>query len=202
MNLWQNAKKAAKFSFVSMPIFILGWRNISSNHQHLKDLIGTLRNPHCPMCERGVMYVPKDASPDDNALYPWTCSAGCGFGVFTQRDQASINQVLLPIVTQKGRAQLNGMSELEQSRLIRSHTRQSRMFWVLAAMCFLLALYDLASAGFTPSVLGTVSVALPFSILAIKWSYRAWQIRTGTLFVEGAFKRFFFRGLWLPGNEI
>ncbi|MDT3723009.1 hypothetical protein [Pseudomonas oryzihabitans] len=202
MKLWQRTKKAAKFSFVSMPLSILGWRNISNNHEYLKDLVSSIRNPHCPMCEKGVMHVSKDASPDSNALYPWTCSAGCGFAVFTQRDQASINQVLLPIITQKGRAQLNGMSEAKQEQLIRSHTRQSRMFWILAAMCFLLALYDIASAGLTPSVIGTVSVAFPFSILAIKWSYRAWQVRTGTLYVKGAFKKFFLRGLWLPGEKI
>ncbi|WP_095162358.1 hypothetical protein [Pseudomonas sp. Irchel 3F5] len=202
MTIFNTAKKAAKFTFVSMPLSIFGWRNISSNHQHLKDLVNTMRNPHCPMCDKGVMFVHKDAEPDENALYPWTCSDGCGFGVFTQRDQDSINKVLFPLITKKGRAQLNGMSEEEQTGLIKSHTRQSRMFWVFAALCPLIALYSLATGSVALTCISILSMTLPFSILAIKWSYRAWQVRTGTLYVEGAFKQFVKRGLWIPGVEI
>lgn len=185
-----------------MPLSIFGWRNITSNHQHLKDLVNTIRNPHCPMCDNGVMFVHKDSKPDENALYPWTCSGGCGFGVFTGRDQNSINKVLLPLVSKKGRAQLNGMSEEEQTGLIKSHTRQSRIFWVLAALCPFIALYNFATGGLVLTCISIFSVTLPFSILAIKWSYRAWQMRTGTLYVEGAFKQFVKRGLWIPGVAI
>jgi hypothetical protein len=202
MTIFKTAKKAAKFTFVSMPLSIFGWRNISSNHQHLKDLVNTMRNPHCPMCDKGVMFVHKDAEPDENALYPWTCSGGCGFGVFIQRDQDSINKVLLPLITKKGRTQLNGMSEEEQAGLIKSHTRQSRMFWVLAVLCPLIALYSFVTGSVALTCISILSMTLPFSILAIKWSYRAWQVRTGTLYVEGAFKQFVTRGLWIPGVEI
>lgn len=202
MKILKTAKNAAKFTFVSIPLSIFGWRNISSNHQHLKDLVSTIRNPHCPMCDKGVMFVHKDAEPDENALYPWTCSGGCGFGVFTLRGQDSINKVLLPVITKKGRAQLNGMSEEEQTGLIKSHTRQSRMFWVFAVLCPLIALYGLATGSAAPTGISILSMTLPFSILAIKWSYRAWQVRTGTLYVEGAFKQFVKRGLWIPGVEI
>lgn len=202
MTILETAKNAAKFTFVSIPLSIFGWRNISSNHQHLKDLVSTIRNPHCPMCDKGVMFVHKDAEPDENALYPWTCSGGCGFGVFTLRGQDSINKVLLPLITKKGRAQLNGMSEEEQTGLIKSHTRQSRMFWVFAVLCPLIALYGLATGSAASTCISILSMTLPFSILAIKWSYRAWQVRTGTLYVEGAFKQFVKRGLWIPGVEI
>lgn len=202
MTIFKTAKKVAKFTFVSMPLSIFGWRNISSNHQHLKDLMNTIRNPHCPMCDKGVMFVHKDADPDENALYPWTCSGGCGFGVLTQRDQDSINKVLLPLITKKGRAQLNGMSEEEQAGLIKSHARQSRLFWVLAMLCPLIALYSFVTGSVVLTCISILSMTLPFSVLAIKWSYRAWQVRTGTLYVEGAFKQFVTRGLWIPGVEI
>lgn len=202
MTLLKTAKKAAKFTFVSMPLSIFGWRNISTNHQHLKDLVNTIRNPHCPMCDKGVMFVSKDAEPDENALYPWTCSGNCGFGVFTHRDQNSINKVLLPLITKKGRAKLNGMSEEEQRGLIKSHTRQSRIFWVFSALCPLIALYSFVTGSVTLTCIGILSMMLPFSTLAIKWSYRAWQVRTGTLYVKGAFKQFIERGLWIPGVEI
>jgi hypothetical protein len=202
MTILKTAKKVAKFTFVSMPLSIFGWRNISSNHQHLKDLVNTIRNPHCPMCDKGVMFVHKDAEPDENALYPWTCSGGCGFGVLTHRDQDSINKVLLPLIAKKGRTQLNGMSEEEQAGLIKSHTRQSRMFWVLAVLCPLIALYSFVTGSVALTCISILSMTLPFSALAIKWSYRAWQVRTGTLYVEGAFKQFVKRGLWIPGVEI
>ncbi|RMN74286.1 hypothetical protein ALQ54_01825 [Pseudomonas syringae] len=201
MKIVKTAKKAAKFMFVSMPLSIFGWRSISTNHQHLKDLVNTIRNPHCPVCDRGVMFVQKDAEPDKNALYPWICSGGCGFGVFTNRDPNSINEVVIPLISKKGRARLNGMSEEEQLGLIKSHTRQSRMFWVLAAFCPLIALYSLATGGMAMTCISILSMAVPFSILAIKWSYRAWQVHTGTLYVEGAFKQFVKRGLWLPRVE-
>lgn len=202
MKFLKTAKNAAKFTFVSIPLSIFGWRNISSSHQHLKDLVNTIRNPHCPMCDKGVMFVHKDAEPDENALYPWTCSGGCGFVVFTLRGQDSINQVLRPLVTKKGRAQLNGMSEEEQASLIKSHTRQSRMFWVFAVFCPLIALYSFVTGSVVLTCISILSMTLPFSVLAIKWSYRAWQVRTGTLYIEGAFKQFVKRGLWIPGVEI
>ncbi|WP_083671742.1 hypothetical protein [Pseudomonas frederiksbergensis] len=195
-------KNTPKFMFWTMPRSIFGWRSIVSNHQHLTDMMDTLRNPHCPMCEKGVMFVHKDAEPDENALYPWTCSGGCGFGVFTQKNQKAINEVLLPLITKKGRAQLNGMSEEEQTGLIKSHTRQSRIFWVFAALCPLIALYSFATGSVGLTCISILSMTLPFSILAIKWSYRAWQVRTGTLYVEGAFKQFVKRGLWIPRVEI
>ncbi|CAJ0691140.1 hypothetical protein R82526_03603 [Ralstonia mannitolilytica] len=39
-------------------------------------------------------------------------------------------------------------------------------------------------------VLSVLSVTLAASSNAIRWSYRAWQMRTGTLFVPGAFSRY------------
>ena len=46
-------------------------------------------------------------------------------------------------------------------------------------------------------VLSVLSMCLPFSIHAIRWSYRAWQMRTGTLFVPGAFSRYVRDMLWI-----
>lgn len=201
MTILKNTKKAVKFAFVSMPLSIFGWRNISSNHQHLKDLVSTFKNPHCPVCDKGVMFVHNDAHADENALYPWTCSQGCGFGVFTQRDLGSINKVLLPLITKKGRAKLNGMSEEEQAELIKAHTRQSHMFWIFAALCILIALYSFATGTLTVTCVSILSMTVPFSIYAIKWSYRAWQVRTGTMYVEGLFKRYVKSGLWIPGVQ-
>ncbi|RYZ88462.1 hypothetical protein [Pseudomonas baltica] len=202
MRFFKTAQKAVKFAFVSMPLSVFGWRNISSNHRHLKDLVSTIRNPHCPMCDKGVMFVHRDAEADEKSLYPWTCSADCGFGVLTKRDQKSITEVLLPLIKKKGRAQLDGMSEEEQTSLIKSHTRQSRTFWAFAVLCPLIALYSLATSGMALTCISIFSMTLPFSILAVKWSYRAWQVRTGTLYVEGAFKQFVKRGLWIPGIDI
>ncbi len=45
MNLKNGAKRAAKFTFVDMPLSILGWRQIKANNGYIRDLWRTLRNP-------------------------------------------------------------------------------------------------------------------------------------------------------------
>jgi hypothetical protein len=38
MSILSGAKKAAKFTFVSMPLSILGWGQLKQNHGFIRDL--------------------------------------------------------------------------------------------------------------------------------------------------------------------
>ena len=193
----RGAIRAAKFAFVTMPLSMLGWRQLQAGNGYIRDLWRTLRNPRCPECWRGVMHVPADAQPDDKALYPWTCSAKCGFGVFAPNDADALRPIVEARAAQRGKQRLAFLGDSEQAKLIRSHMRKSRAYWVVVALVFVMFAWQLAIGAPLMVVLSVLSMCLPFSIHAIRWSYRAWQVETGTLFEPGAFQRYVRSMQWL-----
>ena len=201
MNLKNGAKRAAKFTFVDMPLSILGWRQIKANNGYIRDLWRTLRNPQCPECGRGVMHLPADAQPDEKALYPWECSAKCGFGVLAPQDPVEIRHIVQARSETRGKQRLAFLGDPERDKLITSHLRKSRAYWVVVALVFLMAAWQLAIGAPMMVVLSVLCMCLPFSVHAIRWSYRAWQVRSGTLFVEGAFGRYVRDMLWVRGIQ-
>ena len=201
MNLKNGAKGAAKFSFVDMPLSILGWRQLRANNGYIRDLWRTLRHPQCPECGRGVMHLPADAQPDEKALYPWECSAKCGFGVLAPQDPAEIRHIVQARSETRGKQRLACLGDPERGKLITSHLRKSRAYWVVVALVFLMAAWQLAIGAPMMVVLSVLCMCLPFSVHAIRWSYRAWQVRSGTLFVEGAFGRYVRDMLWVRGMQ-
>ena len=201
MNLKNGAKRAAKFTFVEMPLSILGWRQLRANNGYIRDLWRTLRHPQCPECGRGVMHLPADAQPDEKALYPWECSAKCGFGVLAPQDPAEIRHIVQARSETRGKQRLAFLEDQERSKLIRSHLLKSRGYWIVVALVFLMAAWQLAIGAPMMVVLSVLCMCLPFSVHAIRWSYRAWQVRSGTLFVEGAFGRYVRDMLWVRGMQ-
>ncbi|GLF60617.1 hypothetical protein VNPA152081_48540 [Pseudomonas aeruginosa] len=201
MNLKNGAKRAAKFTFVEMPLSILGWRQLRANNGYIRDLWRTLRHPQCPECGRGVMHLPADAQPDEKALYPWECSAKCGFGVLAPQDPTEIRHIVQARSETRGKQRLAFLGDPERDKLITSHLRKSRAYWVVVALVFLMAAWQLAIGAPMMVVLSVLCMCLPFSVHAIRWSYRAWQVRSGTLFVEGAFGRYVRDMLWVRGIQ-
>ena len=201
MSILNGAKKAAKFTFVEMPLSILGGRQLRANNGYIRDLWRTLRHPQCPECGRGVMHLPADAQPDEKALYPWECSAKCGFGVLAPQDPAEIRHIVQARSETRGKQRLAFLGDPERDKLITSHLRKSRAYWVVVALVFLMAAWQLAIGAPVMVVLSVLCMCLPFSIHAIRWSYRAWQVRAGTLFGEGAFGRYVRDMLWVRGMQ-
>lgn len=201
MKIFSSAKRAARFTFVSMPLSILGWRQLRSNSSYIRDLWRTLRYPRCPECQRGVMHLPADAEPDDKALYPWTCSAGCGFGVLAPENPAEIRRIVEARNEVRGKQRLAFLDDPERGKLIRSHLRKSRGYWVMVALVFGLALWQIAAGAPFMVALSVLTLCLPFSVHAVRWSYRAWQVETGTLFEPGAFQRYVCSMRWVRGVQ-
>jgi hypothetical protein len=197
MKISSGAKRAARVTFIEMPLSIIGWRQIKSNNGYIRDLWRTLRNPQCPECGRGVMHLPDGAEPDDKALYPWECSAKCGFGVLAPENPTEIRRIVETRNEVRGKQRLAFLDDPERSRLIRSHMRKSRGYWAVVGLIFLMAAWQLAVGAPLMVVLSLLVMCLPFSIHAIRWSYRAWQVGTGTLFVSGAFQRYVRSMRWI-----
>jgi len=197
MKIIDGVKRTARFTFVDMPLSILGWRQLKANNGYIRDLWRSLRYPRCPECGRGVMHVPADAKPDEKAFYPWECSAHCSFRVFAPNDLEEIVRIVSARLELRCKQRLAFLQDHERSNLIRSHLLKSRVYWTMAALTFLMFAWQLAMGAPVMVVLSVLSLCLPFSVLAIRWSYRAWQVRTGTLFVPGAFWRYVREMLWL-----
>jgi hypothetical protein len=82
------------------------------------------------------MHLPADAQPDEKALYPWECSAKCGFGVLAPQDPAEIRHIVQARSETRGKQRLAFLGDPERDKLITSHLRKSRAYWVVVALVF------------------------------------------------------------------
>ncbi|MBE0315565.1 hypothetical protein [Xanthomonas citri] len=84
----------------------------------------------------------------------------------------------------------------ERQRLIAGHVRVSRFWFGCAAVLIVGGLYMVASQTPLMAALNWLAFALLAGVFGLKRSYRAWQVETGTLFQQGAFRRFVSHERW------
>src|SRR5690606_22180346 len=84
----RNSKKALKFTFVTIPVGVLGGTQLRIGNEYIRDLWHTINGVVCPSCKSGTLLCKKDsehalASTKDGkqkkeVLYPWACT-NCDF---------------------------------------------------------------------------------------------------------------------------
>lgn len=205
MSILGGAKKTAVFTAVKMPLSILGWRTFTENNKYIVSSIKALNAPTCPECLRGGMHcsTPEfDIQQEDGTslktLYPWHCSnRACGYELFAPKDAKSAQEVITRQMYVKGQERLADVDEDQLAKFKSQHKLKSRFFWCLGIVLLSLFIYRVASGARIDMCIGVLVIGLLSSLQALKSSYRAWQLETGTLFVEGAFKRFVINENWI-----
>lgn len=198
MNFFSGAKRAAKFTFVSMPASMFGINHLKMGNQQIRDLYRSLSAPTCPECQRGGLHRQSDAEKNSAALYPWECSnKDCDFSILGPADVNSIRKIVIARSAERGRHRLAFLDDPERVRLIRSHLWSARFLWACAAVLVAGFIYMIASGATIILSLNWLAFGFMTSVFALKRSYRAWQVETGAIFEEGAFLRFFKYGKWV-----
>lgn len=184
-----------------MPASIFGW-------QLNKRLFGWLRfywtrslSPSCPECDRGVLTSVNDSEAvhdqaSGQTLVHWGC-ADCGFAMLAPLDTGKVRDASARRRSERARAAFGELELRERTLLAQRMRAGSRAFF--AASCVVLAggFYHLASGSAVLVVANWLSVGTMFWVLGMKRSYRAWQVLTGTVFVEGAFWHWLKHEKWL-----
>ncbi|ATS89990.1 hypothetical protein NY98_12340 [Xanthomonas citri pv. fuscans] len=84
----------------------------------------------------------------------------------------------------------------ECRQLLAGHVRVSRFWWGCAAACLVGALYMIANQAPLMVAVNWLAFAVLAGVFGLKRSYRAWQVETGTLFQQGAFRHFVNHERW------
>ncbi|WP_323025690.1 hypothetical protein [Castellaniella sp.] len=200
MAILKKTRKAARFVFVDMPLSVVGYRVLASNHQYIRDLWRSLRGISCPECRRGILVCQKDESvPDEKGegtLHPWMCTA-CDFALLESSSSKKVRTVVRNMLNQETIERFGELEFAARQKRARQYAIHSRVFFTLAAGLFGYFLYNLAIGVGLAFSLNLASAGLACAAVALKASYRSWQVDTGTLFVQGSFFHFLKHERWL-----
>ena len=197
MNILSGAKKAAKFTFVSMPLAILGWGHLKQGAQHISDLWRSINAPTCPECQQGSLHGRTDTTSNDKALHPWECSnADCQFATLAP-DLLAAREIAHARFVERTKQQLAFLNDQMRIQLVRGHTWKSRFFWACATVLSVGSIYTLGSGAEMRTTMAWIGWSVASALWGLRWSYRAWQVETGTLYVTGSYVRFVLNGSWL-----
>lgn len=204
VRLWNSGKKAAKFTFWTIPQRVLGVEHLRQGNEQLKALWQSLRYPVCPDCDQGVLVMKPeskvlDQGPDGTTrpVYEWACTH-CDCHFQGGSNVAQVRAAAIEFRNQRVRDAFASKLDIGTRQAIeRAHTWHSRAFFVASALTAAGFIYMLASGTVILLVVNWLAITLALWIFGMKKSYRAWQVRTGNVFVRGALWTWFKHEKWL-----
>ena len=189
MGVFDGGKKAGRFVFMGMPKAILGVNALKLGNQVMGSLWKSLSAPHCPECATGVLCI----DPEVDALMEnqerkafWYC-VKCNYSLYGAEHRKVMSDFTQQLRLARLRAQTSGTTAPQREGIAAGHQRLARGFLTASCLGYLFALFTIATGGSTMSCINIAVLSTSIFVMALTRSFRAWQARTGTLFVEGAF---------------
>ena len=193
-----------------MPLYLFGWNHQKMGWRLIRDLWHTSSWPRCPQCERGTRtpreeegahsLAPHGKPGDADALFVmWRCNE-CRFGFVAggvEDARAEADRVRL----KQSRAQAQDLlgDPVALLRLGKMHAFRARLWYAAAAGVVLLGLIStLSGTTGIVALLDGLLLSIAASLQGLRCAYRAWQVRTRTVFVEGAFWHWLRHERWWP----
>lgn len=202
MNKLRPVARAARLVFVTIPAGMVGWQLNQQLFTWLRSLWKRAVQPACPHCEGGVMVraggdETAAVSPSSLAtsLSGWVCTS-CRFGMLASNPRA-LSGDIARYRRERALSVFRTLSRPTRDHLVLRHRTGARILFAVGALIFVRFVY-LVVAGVPMRVALTWGAfSLMFGVLALKRSYRAWQVATGRLFEPGAFAHWFRHEKWL-----
>lgn len=196
MSFIRNSKKALKFTFVTMPMHTFGVSQLLIGNRQISDLWHSINGVVCPACKSGTLLCKKDApnSADQplegqqkkEVLYPWMCT-NCDFALLGIANTRVIKNTVRELLRKDAVEQLGEMEIKVREQRARYFIIRSRVFFLFGFGSWAYCFYQFSNGGSLLFSAYFLSFGMASVILGLKASYRAWQVETGTIFVEGAF---------------
>lgn len=181
-----NSKKGKRFYlFVKMPMKASSVENLVRSADELKSNIKAVNSVICPHCSNGILMCDRDVSRDYPGKVEWWCSRNCGFKVFAQPTFKAVKEAVKVPAYQLAQARLASMSVEERQNLISTHQYKSNLFRLAATGFFAVCIWQLVKAQWFLAIQWVIIAILAF-LFAIKWGYRAWQIKSGNVHLKHA----------------
>ncbi|WP_298702093.1 hypothetical protein [uncultured Variovorax sp.] len=191
---------------MAMPLGIFGWHLNKRLFALLRNLWAASTNPTCPECNAGVLLAQVDASlivnqpvrtgGEPEPLYPWTCNH-CDFTLLAASNHCQVGNAARQHRFGRARAVYGDLAMKERDSFAGRYRIASRIFFGASATMLISGLYMLASGVAMMIVLPWLSFGGMYWVFGMTRSYRAWQVATGHLFVEGAAFHWFSHEHWI-----
>lgn len=205
MSIFKPFGKAAKFTFVTVPLSIFGWQLNKGLFFWVRSLWTRSINPACPDCDEGVLLCQRNVEAvfeqtergdRPRQLYPWVCNH-CGYGLLESLDHKRVREVTGHHRTERARSVFTELELQEREAFSRKHRIASRIFFVASLLTFANSIHMLASGLSMIPTLNWASFSLMFWVFGMKRSYRSWQVMSGHIFEHGAARYWFKHEKWL-----
>lgn len=207
MKIFKAAKKVGKFTFITIPLSLFSFHQLKIGNSVIKSLWQSINSPVCPHCDKGILE--ESDSIDIEKLFidtndkiqhhnphlkKYYCTK-CDFSLINSNNELTLQIMsyrkirFQKEITESGRGK-------ERNTLIQQHTHSSRILFFVSLSCFFGFLYLIVSGSSIIIAANWFCIAATLSILAMKKSYRAWQVETGNIFIKGAFIHWLTYGRW------
>ena len=198
MNTNKKIKSAGRFIFISMPLKLFGWNQLTSNHSLIKSLLSDLRSPICPICETGTLTIYQDEkiiNPSISNSNIYACTK-CSYSLNCSKEE--LKTLIINERSKKYEKFSNDIHNKEHlSKIVKTHIITSRLFYFISFCILFFAFYLIVTGKPWLIAINYLSITLTVFLYAMKRSYRAWQILTGNLFIKNSFVKWLMNGRWI-----
>ena len=174
-------------SFIKLPLRVMNAGSLYDSHRFMRDSFRGVTSPICVICNKGILMHSQNQLPLDGQVQ-WFCSnQTCTYRVWAKpaNKDPLMSDVRSKLEVGIGELAGNRWSDLtedQKDELIKSHLSKGRMFLWAAGFLLLLLIYD-AFNKYVFAALMTLPIYILAVVLASKWFYRAWQVKTGNVFL-------------------
>jgi len=148
-------------------------------------------SPRCPLCGRGSLLV-LDVPVHGETERVKACDE-CDY----YQPLEGPGERELEVLKSNFEQQFSELSDDRIAELLKTQKVSFRIYLGVAIVALVYALYSVATGRTVSILLPASGFGLLFLTMAIKASYRHWQIRTNTFFSAGSFRRWWSAGDWL-----
>lgn len=174
--------------YIKMPSQVLSLGSLSQSQRAINDSFRALSSPICPACSNGILMHDIKEIPQDGKVL-WFCSKAptCGFNMLAPPAAGGllmngINDALQQNIKTLGADRWERLTETEKAELIESHLMKAVLYrnvsFIALLFCFVQAYFSI----WFGLILVLMMTALGV-LLSLKWGYRAWQIKTGNVYL-------------------
>ncbi len=170
---------------------IMGIDTIKAGGSMVSGMGRRVFSPRCPMCARGSLIV-LDVPVNGETERVRACDA-CEY--FQPLGGPGARE--LSALKENFEEQYGNLSEERVNGLLKAQKVSFRIYLGVALLAMAYALYCVLFGKSVSILLPASGFGLMFLAMAMKASYRHWQLRTRTFFVPGSFGRWWRTGEWL-----
>ncbi|HCA5183812.1 TPA: hypothetical protein MW242_003458 [Acinetobacter baumannii] len=153
---------------------------------HLSNVMSML-SPNCPMCGKSILMHDNRIPFKFKGNVVWFCGSPiCDYEIIAPNSFNLLKKQIANTHYVIAQERLAMFSEAEKLALISSHFFKSKLYLLLSLLAVVYTIYMTFMAQYKFLVLPGYLFVFLFVIYSIRWAYRAWQIRTGMLFLPNS----------------